>query len=157
MDRKVKAGFSILEVLVVMAIIAILMSFAYRWVLGVLANQRLKNAQDVLLSDLENTRLRSLISDVPLGVVNTGTNGYAIFRDENRNCQFDNNERIRDVPLPPGITLGNDFSVLFDRKGIPRGQDCNTIAQTEVRIRNTFNTTRRVIIEPSGRIRGVSQ
>ncbi len=156
MDRKVK-GLTVVELLVVTVIIAILMSFAYRWVLVLVANQRLKNAQDQLVSHMENAKLRSLTTNAPWGL-HIDSSSYVVFSDLNRNCQFDQGENTETVDMPSGISASasrNTF--VFNRRGMVRGGTGCELIGLKIVLENTFGTRRVITIEPYGRIRSELQ
>ncbi len=157
MDRKVR-GFTVVELLVVMVIIAILMSFAYRWALVSLANQRLKNAQDQLVSDMESTKLKSLTTNTTWGL-SVSSNSYVVFSDRNYNCQFNQGEAVETVEMPTGIVANaSQNTFVFDRKGTVRGTDCELISTSlNITLQNSFGTKRVIIIEPYGRVRSELQ
>ncbi|ADO45817.1 N-methylation motif domain protein [Hydrogenobacter thermophilus TK-6] len=126
MDRKVR-GYTITEVLIVIAILMILSGFAFLWFRNLVLNQRLKASADGVMNVLETARLYSMTGRgaKPWGVVfNDRSNTYTLFRDDNSNCRFDAGEAVRNYSTEPGVKIYTDLVVVFDKKGYPRNAMC---------------------------------
>jgi type IV fimbrial biogenesis protein FimT len=162
MDRKVK-GITIMEVLVVMAIIAILASASILGLRNLVQRERLYSAMTQVANDLKEVQFRSMSSNSTWGVrFCRNVSQYKIFavnpanvsggcpRDANPSCTNDATTQ-RLVPLPPGVSPQADFYVLFDRRGYPLNWSCG-IGAGNITLRNSYGI-RTVIVDRVGRIR----
>jgi type IV fimbrial biogenesis protein FimT len=162
MDRKVR-GITIMEVLVVMAIIAILASASILGLRNLVQRERLYSAMTQVANDLKEVQFRSMSSNSVWGVrFCANQSQYKIFAvnpanvsgvcpgDANSSCTSDITTR-RLVSLPPGVLPQADFYVLFDRRGYPLDRSCG-IGAGNITLRNSYGS-RAVIIDRLGRIR----
>jgi type IV fimbrial biogenesis protein FimT len=162
MDRKVK-GITIMEVLVVMAIIAILASASILGLRNLVQRERLYSAMTQVANDLKEAQFRSMSSNSTWGVrFCVNQNQYKIFAvnpanvsggcpgDANPSCTNDATTQ-RLVSLPPGVLPQADFYVLFDRRGYPLDWSCG-ILFGNITLRNSYGS-RTVIVDRVGRIR----
>jgi len=162
MDRKVK-GITIMEVLVVMAIIAILASASIFGLRNMVQRERLYSAMTQVANDLKEVQFRSMSSNSTWGVrfcvnqnqykifaVNPSTVGGGCPRDADPSCTNDATTQ-RLVSLPPGVLPQADFYVLFDRRGYPLDWSCG-IGAGNIALRNSYGS-RTVIVDRVGRIR----
>jgi type IV fimbrial biogenesis protein FimT len=162
MDRKVK-GITIMEVLVVMAIIAILASASILGLRNMVQRERLYSAMTQVANDLKDVQFRSMSSNSTWGVrFCVNQNQYKIFavnpanvsggcpRDANPSCTNDATTQ-RLVSLPPGVSPQADFYVLFDRRGYPLNWSCG-IGAGNITLSNSYGS-RTVIVDRLGRIR----
>jgi type IV fimbrial biogenesis protein FimT len=162
MDRKVK-GITIMEVLVVMAIIAILASASVLGLRNLVQRERLYSAMTQVANDLKEVQFRSMSSNSVWGVrfcanqsqykifaVDPSTVGGGCPRDANPSCTNDATTQ-RLVSLPPGVSPEADFYVLFDRRGYPLNWSCG-IGAGNITLRNSYGS-RTVIVDSVGRIR----
>jgi type IV fimbrial biogenesis protein FimT len=162
MDRKVK-GITIMEVLVVMAIIAILASASILGLRNLVQRERLYSAMTQVANDLKEVQFRSMSSNNLWGVrFCANQNQYKIFavdpatvgdgcpRDANPSCTNDATTQ-RLVSLPPGVSPEAGYYVLFDRRGYPLNWNCG-IGAGNVTLKNSYGS-RTVIVNSVGRIR----
>jgi prepilin-type N-terminal cleavage/methylation domain len=162
MDRKVR-GITIMEVLVVMAIIAILASASILGLRNLVLRERLYSAMTQVANDLKEVQFRSMSSTMIWGVrfcanqsqykifaVDPATVGGGCPRDANPSCTNDATAQ-RLVSLPPGVSPEADFYVLFDRRGYPLDWSCG-IGADRITLRNSYGI-RTVIVDSLGRIR----
>jgi type IV fimbrial biogenesis protein FimT len=162
MDRKVK-GITIMEVLVVMAIIAILASASILGLRNLVQRERLYSAMTQVANDLKEVQFRSMSSNSTWGVrFCGGVSQYKIFavdpatvgggcpRDADPSCTNDATTQ-RLVSLPPGVLPQADFYVLFDRRGYPLNWSCG-IGAVNIILSNSYGS-RTVIVDRVGRIR----
>ncbi|MFZ8859394.1 MAG: pilus assembly FimT family protein [Thermocrinis sp.] len=162
MDRKVK-GITIMEVLVVMAIIVILASASILGLRNLVQRERLYSAMTQVANDLKEVQFRSMSSNSLWGVrfcrnvsqykifaVDPATVGGGCPRDANPSCTSDATTQ-RLVSLPPGVSPEADFYVLFDRRGYPLNWSCG-IGAVSITLRNSYGS-RTVIVDSVGRIR----
>ncbi len=162
MDRKVR-GITITEVLVVMAIIAILASASILGLRNLVQRERLYSAMTQVANDLKEVQFRSMSSNMTWGVrfcadqsqykifaVDPSTVGSGCPRDTDPSCTNDATTQ-RLVSLPPGVSPEENFYVLFDRRGYPLNWSCG-IGAGNITLRNSYGS-RTVIIDRLGRIR----
>jgi len=162
MDRKVR-GITIMEVLVVMAIIAILASASILGLRTLVQRERLYSAMTQVANDLKEVQFRSMSSNMIWGVrFCRNVSQYKIFavdlanvgggcpRDANPSCINDATTQ-RLVSLPPGVSPEADFYVLFDRRGYPLNWSCG-IGAVSITLKNSYGS-RTVIVDRVGRIR----
>ena len=162
MDRKVR-GITIMEVLVVMAIIAILASASILGLRNLVQRERLYSAMTQVANDLKEVQFRSMSSNMVWGVrFCANQSQYKIFavnpanvsgvcpRDANTSCTSDATTQ-RLVQLPPGVSPEAGFYVLFDRRGYPLDWSCGIVAGN-ITLRNSYGS-RTVIVDRVGRIR----
>lgn len=121
-------GFSLVELLIVVAIIGIIMGIASLSMVDMSRTAKLNESRDMLLADIEDVKLKS-IAGVPQGIYVAAANSpsYQVVRltDANSNFKRDAAEgytSLSTVTMPSGMTITkNDGTELwFDRKGIPK-------------------------------------
>jgi len=162
MDRKVR-GITIMEVLVVMAIIAILASASILGLRNLVQRERLYSAMTQIANDLKEAQFRSMSSNSTWGVrFCANQSQYKIFavdpatvdgecpRDANPSCTSDATTQ-RLVSLPPSVLPQADSYVLFDRRGYPLNWSCG-IGAVNITLSNSYGSGT-VIIDSLGRIR----
>jgi prepilin-type N-terminal cleavage/methylation domain len=162
MDRKVR-GITIMEVLVVMAIIAILASASIFGLQNLVQRERLYSAMTQVANDLKEVQFRSMSSNMVWGVrfcanqsqykifaVDPATVGGGCPGDADPSCENDATTQ-RLVSLPPGVLPQADFYVLFDRRGYPLNENCG-IRAGNITLSNSYGS-RTVIVDRVGRIR----
>jgi len=153
MDRKINnKGMTLIELLVVIIILVILMSFAYKQIINMVQEQRLRQATNMVISDLEKVKLNSISKEKLWGIrADNNANSYTLFKDENGNCSFDNGEGVSTINLPAGISFGNDVYFLFDKKGYPRNAICG-LGPGSIIIKNQNDTKKTIVVDRYGRI-----
>lgn len=167
MDRKVK-GYTIMEILVIIAILSILAGFAFVSFRNIVLNQRLKASTDNLVSVLNTARMYSMtggdvrgIGPRPWGVyVTEDGRRFILFEDTNSNCRCDNNcnngeEVVKTFQMESGVKVRNPLVIVFDKKGYPRNAICGFGATNIIIESETLNKARTICISRYGRIRVV--
>lgn len=152
MDRKI-TGFSILEVLVVIAILSILTAIAVSQYAKYKRDRELTSQANNLLNEISWIKSQS-ISKEPHGII-IRINNYTIFKDLDGNCNIDEGDDIvRTVDFITGITATANQTIVFDRKGYPRNTTC-ALGTTEgtITLRNTNNNQKSIKINRYGRTR----
>jgi len=130
-----KKGFSLLELMIVIAIIAIVSAVAIPALLSWLPGYRLRAAVRDLKSDMVLSRLRAIRENASVATnFNTGGNSYTIFVDDGAgggvadNWVQDGDEvRLKQVVIPNGVDMyeasfafGNP-QCRFTGRGLPNG------------------------------------
>lgn len=153
MDRKI-AGFSILEILIVIAILSILMAISVSIYTRYKLDRELTRQTNQLLNEISWIKSQS-ISKEPHGIMITLSN-YTIFKDSDGDCSYTTgNEIVRIVNFIDGITgTTSPQTFVFDRKGHPRGSNC-TLGTLEgtITLKNTNDNIKNIKISRYGRTR----
>lgn len=122
MDRKIK-GYSALEILMVLAIIGIIGVIFVQEFRNYVANERLKEGLNQLLSELERVKNRAVISAVPWGIRGCiGTNKYKVFMDYDGDC--------RDSNSTCDVTISRKYCANMFNKPCNSDSDCDNIPNT---------------------------
>ncbi len=155
MDRKIN-GFTIFELLIVIAIMAILASMAIIGYTKFIENQRLKNCTDYLINYLETAKRYSISGkDGYVWGVDIEADRFILFKDINQTCSIDNNESYETLlfsSVCPSVVVTNPASIIFDKRGVPRNAICG-LGAVNIVLTNTIGSTRTVFIDTLGRIR----
>ncbi len=161
MDRKVK-GYTAVEIVITIAILSILASFAFLWLRNLVLNQRLKATTDELISVLNTARMysmtgRNVRSDVqgsrPWGVAFISNKTYILFEDANFNCMLDDGEDARQFQAEAGVIINENCGgiIVFDKKGYPRSKTCG-LGMCSITLTNQVGSRRTINISRYGRI-----
>ena len=149
-----KAGFTLVEMLITVAIIAILTSIAVPNFVRWRRDAQLRASADELLSTVQTAKIRAIKERAPVTVIiTTGTNSYIAFIDDGAagtgvpNDEVRNgNEQIIARGQMPGTV--NVYSAIYAPGGVPRFTfGINGIPNRfgDVRIRNNPSTRFRMI------------
>ena len=139
MMKKMKnSGFTLMELMIVIAIIAILAGVAIPNFIGFLPRQRLAaGAQDVL-QGLQKSRSKAIMTNRPVVVnFNAAADSFTAFVDENADGALDAGElTIADRTMPAGIDLTTNLvgavtAVTFDNQGIPTTSGTMTVQNSK--------------------------
>jgi len=147
------SGFTLLEMMTVIGIIAILSTIAIPNFIGWLPKYRLGSAARNILSAMQHARLVAVKENVNVLVnFDLDNNNFLIFPDYNSDTNQDPDEpTLRGGILPGGITLddatfGADDAFSFDSRGLASGSGGTLFIanhrkeQTRIRINRTGNS-----------------
>lgn len=102
---KTRLGFTLIELVVTLAVVAVVTVFAVPAMRSIIQTQRITTAANDLISDVHVARSEALRRTTPIGLCSSSSgnacdggggwqNGRIIFVDENNNQLFDANEEI---------------------------------------------------------------
>jgi type IV fimbrial biogenesis protein FimT len=174
--RKGRKGFTIIELMVTLAVAAILMVIAAPGFLAFQRNSELTSAVNGLLAGIAAARGEAMKSGRYSMVVPSDaahwSSGWVVFVDKNRDNAFTENADIavlQQAALPSYFSVeanGNAREgqtdppyIRFDPSGYPKSKGGGfgpltiSIARNDLGTSATLDQTRRVIISPSGRVR----
>lgn len=145
---KKSAGFSIFELLIVIAVIAVVSAIVTPNIISWRNNAKLRGAADNLKGDLQMSKARAVRERTPVTVTFTATNYQVTYTDKNGNIQT-----VRNRKLPAGVRVDLDntgFGAMGDKtefngRGIP-------IAGS-ARLVNTKGDQKSIVVSTLGRIR----
>ena len=160
-----KSGFSLIELMVVIAIISIAAGIAIPNIIGWLPNYRLGKAAGDMLSALQKARLSAIKGNTNMVVaINLGNNSYMIFQDDGDgipgnagNWVRDGAERIQLTdPLPAGILINTAaFSgataFRYDSRGLSLNAAGNSTGGT-LTLRNNRGWTQSLTLTLTGSV-----
>ncbi|MEW5910183.1 MAG: GspH/FimT family pseudopilin [Thermodesulfobacteriota bacterium] len=149
------AGVTLMEVLIVVAIIGVLTAIAIPNWLSWRANAKINGAATNLRGDLEMAKMRAIKENASVAII-FSTNGYIIFIDNGvgagiaDNWVQDGNEiELTNRQFTPGVSMSNTFASGRTRfSGSGRPGNIGTAALSDSR-----GVQRQVIINTLGRIR----
>ncbi|HHW20914.1 pilus assembly FimT family protein [Thermodesulfovibrio thiophilus] len=149
MDRKV-AGFSILELLITIAILSILMYVGVSEYTKYKAGRELMRQTNMLADELGWIKSQS-IAKQPHGIV-VNVNNYTIFIDNNGNCTFDNDTIVEAKSFISGISSTKTVIGVFDRRGYPLDNNCG-LGMDGITLTNNLGSQKIINISKYGRIK----
>jgi prepilin-type N-terminal cleavage/methylation domain-containing protein len=152
------SGFTLAEVMVVIAIIGICSAIAVPNFIGWLPKYRLNSATSDVLGAMQSARLRALKDNASVVILfNPGADSYSVFLDNGAGANSGNGIQDGDEPtvrgggMPAGVNLFNTTlagdTLRFDARGFPNG------AGGTVKLVNTKNDTTTITVNATGNSR----
>jgi len=152
------AGFTLMEALVVIAIVAVLAAIAIPNWLSWRRNAKINGAATNLRGDMEMAKNRAIKENALIVIAfNTGTNSYQIFIDDGagtpanaKNYSLDAGEQIiKSQQLAPGVSLAINSGFAGNSTGFnPRG----TAGKTGTLKISSGGKERKIILSTLGRV-----
>ena len=145
---KKAGGFSLFELLIVIAVIAVVSAIVTPNIISWRNSAKLRGAAGNVKGDLEMSKARAVRESSPVTVTFTATNYQVTFTDKDGNVRT-----LRDRQLPAGVRvdLGStsfgsmDDQTQFNGRGLP-------VAGSAVLV-NTKGDQKKIIVSTLGRIR----
>jgi prepilin-type N-terminal cleavage/methylation domain-containing protein len=132
-----ESGFSIIELIAVLAVMGIVAAIALPTWGRLLPNYALNNSVRQIQSELHSIKMRAAAENVGFQLSYTqGANVYTIQRDS---------KALVVKPIAEGTTITKDGIISFS----PRG----TAGANRVRVRNSAGTCRQIVVSATGRVR----
>ena len=126
-----KSGFSLMELMITIAIISIIASVATPNVLQWMANRKLNAGIQNLYAQMQGARLRAVKENIHVIIAfNTAGNSYRTFLDTNRNNLWEpgTDQELGSANMPSGVSIttvvftgGIPSQIGFDGRGLPSG------------------------------------
>lgn len=141
-------GFSLLELMVVLAVVAVVSAIVAPNIINWRSNAHLRGAAGNLKGDLELSKSKAIRERIPVTVTFAATHYRVTFTDK------DGNEKtVRHRKLPGGVRVDLDstnFTTLgdkteFNARGLPQGGSAVLV--------NKKGQQKKIIVSPLGRIR----
>jgi len=130
-------GFSMIELIVVMAVMGIAAAIALPNWNSLLPNYALNNATRQVQSELHSIKMRAAAENIGFQFAYAqGASGYTIQRDF---------KTLVTKPLAEGTIIMKEGTISFS----PRG----TASGNRVRLRNANGACRHIVVSPTGRVR----
>ncbi|MGD9506133.1 MAG: prepilin-type N-terminal cleavage/methylation domain-containing protein [Syntrophobacteraceae bacterium] len=121
-------GFSLVELMVVLAVISVLAGFSYSGFISIQKREQLKAAALQLVSDLKEAKVLSIEKRTSYAITFTNSE-YLIFRDPDSDFTYTDgttpaHDILRDVDISTNYTNISinpavDFALRFNSKGLP--------------------------------------
>lgn len=168
--RLKKSGFTLIDLMITLGIVAILLAMAIPDIKSWLSNYRLNiAARDIALSmQLAKMKAISINNYVSISFINVNIGGttydYALYVDQDKDLEYDDGEQaIKNVKLSDykgvsfdtsvrgdGVTFANNC-LAFDSMGLPKNKT-GGFGAGSIYLENTRNKGKKVVVSSVGRI-----
>ena len=130
------SGFTLMELMIVIAIIAIMASIAIPNFIGWLPDRRLDAGAQDILQGLQKSRSKAIMTNRNVIVnFNAGADSFIAFVDEDAsNDQSAGDLTIVNRNMPAGVDLGNPTfgnTLTFNNRGMPSASGTVTLQKTK--------------------------
>ena len=137
MNSKSRSGYSLIELIVTLALAAILAAIALPSWNKLLPSYQLNSSVRQVQSELQSIKMRAAGENVGFQFAYAdGAASYSIKRDS---------ALVATKPLPEGVMITNTGVISFS----PRG----TASGNRIRLQNSDGTCKQVVVSPTGRVR----
>lgn len=144
---KKSGGFSLFELLIVLAIIAVVSAIVMPGILSWRSNASLRGAAGNLKGDLELSKAKAVRERSPVTVTFLATHYQVTFTDKDGNVQT-----LRNRKLPGGVKVDLDSTnfkdgdkTVFSARGLPGAGSAVLV--------NNSGQQKKIVVSPLGRIR----
>lgn len=146
-------GFTLIELVSVIAIIIILVSIAIPIFRQIKATYRLNATASIIYADLMFAKAKAIEESKDCGVKFCDSKTYVIFADNNNNGSYDSDEKIKEVKLDElgykKISILSTPTIIFNKYGLGKG-----LANTTIDIKDDiFGKTKKITISKLGRVK----
>jgi type IV fimbrial biogenesis protein FimT len=147
------SGFSLMELMTVVAIIAVLAAFAIPNMIGARSRSKLQGVVDNLTGDLRLAKLMA-IRESSFVVVDFAADSYRLFIDDNEDWDSTGERTLQTRQLPPDVRIDlaatdlSDDRTRFNDRGLPDDTNLGTVV-----IVNSAGDQRSININRLGRVR----
>jgi type II secretion system protein H len=128
------SGFSLMELMIIIAIMAVIATLAIPSMIGWRSRSQLQGAVGNLTSDLQIAKLMAIKESAFVVVDFPNANSYRVFVDNDGNWSLDAGERLlqtRQLPVGVRIDLGatdlSDDRTRFNDRGLPDPANLGTV------------------------------
>jgi len=148
-NRSDKRGFTLVEVMIVIAVMAIMSAIAFPNFRTFLGQRRLNGATRQVQSDLLATRMKAVSETKDIRILFLDSYSYTIFYDYNNNGAVDSGEAIQTKDIRPAyydvtITPVSSYAPLFYARGTSNNGSITFTGSTG---------TKTITIDTVGRVR----
>lgn len=163
---RMSRGFTMIELLVVMVVMAILASLAMPNFGAMMASNRVRGAASELAAEISAARFEAIKQHRRVVVERTGTtwkDGWRLYVDTNGNSTLDGGEQVIKVSQALSdstlkiCTLGTDFANAIVFRGDGTVQNATIGSEPGLRVvddrgTGTVSASRNVVLSPAGRV-----
>jgi Tfp pilus assembly protein FimT len=118
--KNTNQGYSIFETMTVISIGTIISALAIPGFLGYVGKERLVKAANEVVSDIQKTKMNSIRANRNHQISFTDAQTYKIYRDDNSNGSFDQNELLETGNLAAhckGVSLSSTANITLFARG----------------------------------------
>ena len=147
------SGFSLMELMTVIAIVAVMAAFAIPSMIGSRGRAKLQGVVDNLTGDLQVAKLMA-IRESSFVVVDFAADSYRLFIDDNEDWDSAGERILQTRQLPPDVRIDlaatdlSDDRTRFNDRGLPADTNLGTVV-----IVNSAGDQRSININRLGRLR----